>query len=313
VALGIRARRPSPVHWTGRRRQRWVDRNDIPAARVSGIVAAEQAEGSRDAKRPDPTTESPLRRRSRNEDRVPHTHGTAGRTGFLAEVVDNGVTPRGGTPTDVLTYYRELPAPPTTCPAPAGGSGSPLLFGDVTVIDAAPRPTSADEMPPRRVDPVRVPKPGPVHRLRPPRASPAGGLTTARARRAGVAATPAEFTPAAAAGRARRCRRACCGCGGSGRARAAPVLQSGRQDLNLRPPGPQPVYTGRKMRPPPSPPSPPSPLDDSWDALDAAVGTKAVPRRPTSTIGRLAQWGRDGAAWMGSCPRLDPGGAAWVG
>jgi hypothetical protein len=229
-------------------------------------VAAEQAEGSRDAKRPDPTTESPLRRRSRNEDRVPHTHGTAGRTGFLAEVVDNGVTPRGGTPTDVLTYYRELPAPPTTCPAPAGSSGSPLLFGDVTVIDAAPRPTSADEMPPRRVDPVRVPKPGPVHRLRPPRASPAGGLTTARARRAGVAATPAERTPAAAAARARRCRRACCGCGGSGRARAAPVLQSGRQDLNLRPPGPQPgalpdcatprvlvpVQSGRRESNPPS-------------------------------------------------------------
>ncbi len=65
-------------------------------------------------------------------------------TGFLAEVVDNGVTPPVGVPTDTLTYYQDLAAPPTTCPAPVGGPGSPLLFGDVTVVDASPGPTSAD-------------------------------------------------------------------------------------------------------------------------------------------------------------------------
>jgi hypothetical protein len=55
------------------------------------------------------------------------------------------------------------------------------------------------------------------------------------------------------------------------------AFQSGRQDLNLRPPGPQPEGPTRRcarVRPP----SPSSPSDDSRDASDTAVDTKAVPR-----------------------------------
>lgn len=74
------------------------------------------------------------------------TGSTAGQ-GFLVEIADNGPTPPGGTPTDQVISYSELPAPPVTCPAPSLLAGGTLTSGDFVVIDAttAPIPTSKEQ------------------------------------------------------------------------------------------------------------------------------------------------------------------------
>ena len=63
--------------------------------------------------------------------------------GFVAEIVDNG--PPVGMPVDVVTYYDAPFEPPASCPAPIGGPGTPLISGDVTVVDAVPGPTNAEQ------------------------------------------------------------------------------------------------------------------------------------------------------------------------